>query len=61
MGLTEHPLADGRTVVVAINYDPTPVACPVKVNGTLGRVWRGEVRADKIVLPPNEAALFEVK
>ena len=31
------------------------------VEVAIGRVWRGDVRADKIVLPPNEAALFEVK
>ncbi len=59
--LTEHPEADGATIVMAVNFESRPMECPVKVNGALGRVWRGDVRADKIVLPPNEAALFEVK
>ena len=27
----------------------------------VGRVWRGEVKAGKIVLAPNEVALFEVR
>ena len=59
--LTEHPAADGSTVVMAVNYEARPMACPVKIAGTLGRVWRGDVRADRIALAPNEAALFEVK
>ena len=61
VALTEHPSADGSTIVMAINYEPRAMECPVKFNGALGRVWRGDVRTDKIVLPPNEAALFEVK
>ena len=61
VALTEHPSADGSTIVMAINYEPRAMECPVKFNGVLGRVWRGDVRADTIVLPPNEVALFEVK
>ena len=61
VALTEHPATDGSTIVMAINYEPRAMECPVKFNSTLGRVWRGDVRADTIVLPPNEVALFEVK
>jgi hypothetical protein len=61
VAITEHPAADGSTIVMAINYEPRAMECPMKVNGALGRTWRGDVRTDKIVLPPNEAALFEVK
>lgn len=35
--------------------------CPIKINGKLGRVWRGDVKSDKVTLAPNEVALFEVK
>jgi hypothetical protein len=61
VGLTEHPAADGSTIVMAINFEPRAVKCPIKVNGTIGRVWRGDVKGDAMVLAANEAALFEVK
>ena len=47
--------------MMAINFEPRAVKCPIKVNGTIGRVWRGEVNDDAMVLAANEAALFEVK
>ena len=57
----ERELGGGRkTVVAAINFEPREIVCPVKMDGALGRVWRGNVKADSIVLPPNEAAVFEV-
>ena len=58
--LTEHPAADGSTIVMAINFEPRARTCPVKVSGRLGRVWRGDVTTDRIALAANEAALFEV-
>ena len=61
VGLTEHPCADGSTVVVAINFEPRPIACPISLAGALGRVWRGEVTSGRIALAANEAAVFEVK
>ena len=61
VGFTEHPAADGSTIVMAINFEPRAMECPVKINGKLGRVWRGDVKADKVFLAPNEVALFEVK
>ncbi len=36
-------------------------AKPVEIHGALARVWRGSVKADSIILPPNEAAVFEVE
>ncbi len=53
--------ADGSTIVMAINFEPRSLTCPVKVNCSIGRVWRGVVKADAIDLAPNEVALFEVK
>ena len=52
--------ASGSTIVMAINFEPRALSCPVALDGQLGRVWRGEVKADRIDLPPNECALFEV-
>jgi hypothetical protein len=45
---------------MAINFEPREITCPLKLNGRLGRIWRGDVQADAVKLPPNEAALFEV-
>ena len=60
VGITEHPTADGSTIVMAINFEPRAMSCPVSLDGSLGRVWRGDVKVDSIELPPNDAALFEV-
>ena len=61
VGLTEHKASDGTIVIVAVNYDPVEIACPVKINGNLGRVWRGDVSLDSIRLGPNDVAVFEVE
>ena len=61
VGITEHPAEDGSTIVMAINFEPRAIACPMSLNGRIGRVWRGKVNADSIELPPNEAALFEAR
>ena len=61
VAFTEHPAPDGSTVVVGINFEPRAVTCPITLDGTLGRVWRGDVKANGIVFPPNEAAVFEIK
>jgi hypothetical protein len=61
VGFTEHPASDGSTIVMSINFEPRAMECPVKINGRVGRVWRGEVKENKVVLAPNEVALFEVK
>ncbi len=60
IGLTEHPAGDGRTIVVAVNHEPREVECPVLIKGALVRVWRGMVADSRIVLSPNDAAVFEV-
>ena len=61
VAFTEHPAPDGSTVVVGINFEPRAITCPITLDGTLGRVWRGDVKANGIVFPPNEAAVFEIK
>jgi hypothetical protein len=52
--------ADGTTIVVAINFEPREMVCPIAVRGRIGRVWRGEVGEREMRLAPNEAAVFEV-
>lgn len=61
IGFTEHPAADGSTIVMAINFEPRPLSCLIKVNGSIGRVWRGDVANFRVSLAANEVALFEVK
>ena len=61
VGLTEHPAANGTTIVMAINFEPRAMTCPVKINGTVGQVWRGRVTDGQISLDANEVAMFEVK
>ena len=61
VGLTEHRLENGATLVVAINYEPYAVKCPISVSGALGEVHRGKVTSDSIEFGPNDMAIFEVK
>jgi len=61
IGITEHPRADGSTVVIVINFEPRALECPIAVNGTVGSVWRGDVTAQRIRLAANEAAVFEIR
>ena len=60
VGITEHPAGAGKTIVMAINFEPREISCPVSMSGEIGRVWRGNVEKGTIRLAPNEAALFEV-
>ena len=60
VGLTEHFLGGGKTLIIAVNYDPYSVKCPVKIKGSLGRVWQGDVSARHLSLEPNGIAIFEV-
>ena len=61
VGMTEHRLADGRTVVVAVNYDAYPVDCPVTVSGKTGRIWNGELKDGVLKLAANAAAVFTIE
>lgn len=59
VGLTEHKLSNGNTIIVAVNYNPHEVVCPIKLSGKLGRVWHGDVYPDSIRLGSNDVAVFE--
>ncbi len=62
VGLTEHRLADGRTVVVAVNYEPTAAVCPVAVKGRVTKNWNGDVKDGGVLrIPANDAMVFIVE
>ena len=61
VGLTEHRLADGRTAVVAVNYDEFAVDCPLAVDGMVERVWGGDLKDGVLRLGANSAAVFTVR
>ena len=58
--LTEHPRSDGSTLVVAVNTHDTPAEVPVKVAGTVGKVWNGSFRDGVLSLRENDGCIFEV-
>ena len=60
VGLTEHAFGDGRTLVMAVNYGPSPIPCPFTTAGRLGAVHRGRVADGVIDLDGNDVAVFEV-
>ncbi len=61
VGITEHPQGDGRTVVVAINYEPQAVKCPLEIDGAVETVIRGSFEGDQLMIPANDAAVFMVR
>ena len=61
VGLTEHAFGDGRTLIVAVNYGPTPVRCPIQTAGHLGKVHSGHVANGIVDLSGNDVAVFEVE
>lgn len=60
VGLTEHSMPDGKTVCVAVNYAPDAVSCPVEIDGTVVRVFRGEMINGALAIRPNDAMVLEV-
>ena len=61
VGLTEHSLADGRTIIVAVNYNDFSVTCGISHEGSLGKVYRGKVEERAIEFPANDFAVFELQ
>ena len=61
LGLTEHPVGDGETIVVAINYSSERMEDRLAVSGVVDKVWRGDVTQDAIRLEANEAAVFRIR
>jgi len=61
VGITEHALEDGRTVCVAVNYEPEEAVCPVAVNGKVVQTWNGEWSSGTLRIAGNDAAVFLVE
>ena len=65
--LTEHPFGDGRRVIIACNNvsSEKSLTLSCKTPSALKAVFRGNVVYDekegyRLILPPNDAALFEI-
>ena len=58
---TEHAGADGKTLVVALNCGSAPATVALKLDGRVGRVYRGTVEDATLSVGANDAAVFEVK
>lgn len=59
--ITEHPASDGRTIVVAVNCEPEPVAFEIETEATVEAVYRGEVTGRSVRIEGNDAAVFAVR
>ena len=57
--LTEHPRPDGSSLVVAVNARNTPVECPVRIDGTVGRAWNGALKDGILSIGANDGCVFE--
>lgn len=60
VGLTEHPAAGGRTIVVAVNYADCQKAFSPTVDGSVGKMFRGTWHTGTVTVGPNDVAVFEV-
>ncbi len=58
---TEHPQADGTTLVCALNTHGEDVACPIDVKGRVGKVWNGSFSGGKLSVRGNDGCVFEVR
>ena len=60
IGLTEHPLSDGRTVVVAVNYMGERVRAAVRTDGRIGCVWNGAFADGWLAIAAHDGCVFEI-
>ena len=58
--VTEHPTADDKTLVCALNTHDKPVAARIGVKGTVGKVWNGSYSDGKLSIRENDGCIFEV-
>ena len=62
VGITEHPASNGRTICVAVNYEPAPASCPVKIAGRVTACWgAGTIGDGKLEIAANDAVVFIVE
>ena len=60
LGVSEHVAADGRTFIVAVNCCNEDRTFELKIDGRLGKVWRGSFDGTALKLAGLDAAVFEV-
>ena len=61
VGITEHRLADDRTLAVVVNYDPAPVGMELSAKGHVVSVWgAGAVDGNRLSLGDNDCCVLEV-
>jgi hypothetical protein len=60
LGLTEHPLPDGRRVIVAVNYSPRPLETTLTFRDGWrpGPAWYGAQEGARLNIPQNDAVVF---
>lgn len=58
--VTEHPTADGKTLVCALNTHDKPFSAKVGVSGKVGRVWNGKYADGLLSIRENDGCIFEV-
>ena len=62
VGFTEHPCADGVTLVVAVNYAPEQAVCRLETAGRISRLWGGgAVRDGVLSIGTNDGAVLEIR
>ena len=59
--MTEHPLDNGKVIVVAVNYEPHTVKTVFTVKGGISKSWRGCVSGNAVEIGANDAIVFEVE
>lgn len=58
--VTEHPVADGKTLVCALNTHDRPIDCKVGIKGRIGQVWNGKFVDGILSIRENDGCIFEV-
>ena len=58
IGMSEHQLADGRVVVVAVNYEPKDAVCKMRTTRRVSSCLRGAYSEGVLSIPANDAAVL---
>lgn len=63
IGITEHPLSETETLVIAINYSPCEISDSISVpeGWVVDSVLRGDLQNGNISIQPSDAAIFVVR
>lgn len=63
IGVTEHPLSETETLVVAINYSACEISDSISIpeGWVVDRVLRGDLQNDRVCIQPSDAVIFVIK